>query len=77
MEINQEDPITVVKVKYELPRDRDDFWLFYNAPEMRSCLCEISSRCRTAYKYGENQEIAAFAEEIQKIIYEELNLDEL
>ena len=76
MEIDSGDPVTVITVTYHLPRDQAEFWLFCNSEKMRSALWDISSRCRTAYKHGDNEDVASFAEEIRQMIYEEVDLDD-
>lgn len=73
-----EHPQAEVTFKYYLPEHSGDVFIHTNASKMYSLLWELDQRCRTVLKYEEkaSADRQTLAEEIRKMIWEEINLDE-
>lgn len=67
-----------VTFKYYMPENKDDVWIHTNALKMYSLLHDIDQRCRSVMKYEDHPEdspIDKLAEEIRRMIREEIDLD--
>lgn len=75
-----EEKSSEVTFKYYLPEHEDDLWVHVNAQKMASLLRKIDQEMRSIIKYEDipaDHPRKVLAEEIRKMIHEEINLYDL
>lgn len=75
--IDAKDKPSEVCFKYYLPEHKSEVFVHINAQKMYSLLWDIDQDCRAKVKYGDNIEVANFAQTIRDMIHLEINLDEM